>query len=193
LRSLGLRALRLGIVLVGLACGGWAAEAEKTTQHDSTIWWKTANFLILAAGLGYLLVRVGGNYLRARTEQIQTEIAEARRMRQEAQARAAEMERRLARIEADIEELRQQARRQLAEEHQRIQRETEESIARLQQGAEFEIQTALRKARKELQAYAAELALRVAQQKVRSRLDPPAHRGLVEALIRDLDRISAKR
>src|SRR5215475_5312585 len=62
-----------------------------------------ANFALLAVGLGYLIKKFGGPYFAARSERIQHEIVEAGKVRQDAEARATEVDRRLGNLEVELE------------------------------------------------------------------------------------------
>ena len=58
------------------------------------IWWKWANFAVLAAGLGYLVAKNAGPFFRSRSEEIQKGIKDAAQVRAEAEARASAIEKR---------------------------------------------------------------------------------------------------
>jgi F0F1-type ATP synthase membrane subunit b/b' len=175
--------LTVALLVAGAAVG---ADGEDGEHHDSSTLWKSLNFVVLAAGLGYLVRKTAGPYFRSRTADIQKGIAEAARQRQESEARAAEMERRLANLGAEIEKLRSHARHEMEEEERRLRTETARLFARMQSNAEMEIASAGRRARRELQAHAAELALELAREKVRQRMTPEIAGGLVDAFVRDL-------
>lgn len=176
------------IVVAGCAFSAESHGGGLSMSPEQATWWKTANFLLLAAALGYLVVRFGGRYFRSRTEQIEREIAEAQRMRQEAAARAAALEQRLANIQVEIDRLRQQAMQEMAAEEQRLRQQTEEAIARMERAAEQEIEGMVQQARKRLRVEAAELALRLARQKLEQRLDTTTQRHLLQSFVEDLAR-----
>src|SRR5689334_25405242 len=71
--------------------------------------WKWANFIVLAGGIGYLIGKNGGPFFDSRTAQIRKEMVEAGAARQDAEARAAEVDRRLANLENEIAGLRAEA------------------------------------------------------------------------------------
>ncbi len=150
--------------------------------------WKLANFILLAGLGGWLIAKKGGGFYRARTEEIQRGIAEAARMREDAEARFAEMERRLGALGTEIENLRQQAEREWSAESDRLRRQAEESVRKIQAQAEQEIAAAGKSASQSLRAYSADLAVRLAEDKLRQRLTPDADTALVEAAIRELRR-----
>ena len=65
------------------------AHAEGEAPMPNEIWWKWANFALLAGGLGYLISKHAGPFFRSRTEEIQKGIQDAAKVRAEAEARAA--------------------------------------------------------------------------------------------------------
>lgn len=168
---------------------GLAFAAEGGGEHHGNpTLWKSLNFVVLAAGFGYLIKKALRPYLASRTESIQREIAEATRLRAEAEARAAETDRRLANLDAEIEKLRAEARREMEEEERRLKAESERAIARMQSSAELEIASLTKRARQELKAYAAELALKLAREKIRQRMTPEIAHALVDNFVHSLDR-----
>jgi F-type H+-transporting ATPase subunit b len=174
---------------VGLAAEyGDSAEGESGEHHNSSTLWKTANFIILAAALGYGISKVGGAFFRSRSEEIRNGIAEATKLRQEAEARVAEMDRRMENLGTEIESLREGAKQEMVAEQQRMRAETEQLLTRMQANAEREIASAAKHARKQLRAYSAELALDLARRKIRDRMTPAAAGALVDSFVEELAR-----
>ena len=173
-----------------VALGAEDAEShEASGEHgNNTTLWKTANFIILAAALGYGISKVGGAFFRSRTAEIQKGITEATKMREEAEVRGAEMDRRMENLGAEIENLRADAKQEMAAEDKRIQAETGQLLARMQANAEREIASAAKHARKELRAYSTELALELARRKIRDRMTPDTAGTLVDTFVEDLAR-----
>ncbi len=169
--------------LVAQEAGGPAAEE----QGDPWIYWKWANFAILALVLGYLIGKNAGPFFRNRTAEIQRGIAEAARLRQEAETRSAHMEQRLATLASEIERLKEEARAEMTTEGERIRKETHQHLARIQSHAEQEISAAAKAARRELKAYAAQLAVELAEQRIRARLSADAHNSLVAGFVQALE------
>lgn len=167
-----------------------AAKTEET--GDKWLVWKFANFAILAAGLGYLMAKNLPAFFRARTGEIQQGISEAQKMKRDAEKRGAEMDARVSALGAEIEKFRTQAHDEMEQEGARIREETTKQMAKLQQQAEQEIESAGKSARRELKTYAAELALNLAEQRIKTRLDAATENGLVEGFIQDLQRQGSK-
>jgi F-type H+-transporting ATPase subunit b len=163
-------------------------ESKPEESGDKWIVWKWANFAILLPGLGYLISKylLPPSFFPSRTASIQKGISEAQLTKREAEKRVAEMEGRLNRLGAEIERFRTEAHAEMEQESARIREETRKQIEKLQQQAEQEIEAAGKTARRELKTYAAELALQLAEQRIRARLDTATETALVEGFIRDL-------
>jgi F-type H+-transporting ATPase subunit b len=159
-----------------------AAKGEHGGGHEQpSLAWKWANFAILAGAIGYGISKAAGPFFRGRTEQIQRELVESKKIREEAEARAAEMDRRMANLGAEIESLRTAARQEMATENERMKSETARLLAKIEQHAQQEIESAVKHAQKELRAHAAELALDLAARKIQSRMTPQAQQALVDS------------
>ena len=161
-------------------------EAKQEEQGDPLIWWKWANFALLAAGLGYLIAKNVPALFRRQTEEIQKSLADAAKVKKDADEQAAGVAQRLANLQAEIENLRQAARTELATEGERMRREGEHQLQRVQEQAGQEIELMTRGAKAELRKYAGALALDLAQQRIRSRMTPATQENLVDGFLHDL-------
>ncbi len=185
-------------VSAGLAQSGPSHEtgSEKAVEHAAAeehdtgniTLWKIVNFALLAVGLGYLTKKFGVPFFEARTLSIQSGIAEASRLRQDAEARARELEQRMASLATEIDHMRENAREEISAEAGRVRMETEQQLSKVRAHAEQEIEGVAKASRQELKAYSAELALRLAESKIRARLTPDTQDALVDSFIADLER-----
>ncbi|HYI96762.1 MAG TPA: hypothetical protein VEX68_24690 [Bryobacteraceae bacterium] len=162
------------------------AHSEGEAPMPNEIWWKWANFAVLAAGLGYLVAKNAGPFFRSRSEEIQKGIRDAAQVRAEAEARAAAIESRLGNLSGEIEDLRVRSQEEITAEGARLQAETESQIRKIQAQAEMEIASATKNATLELKAYAARLALELAEKQIRQRLDSGTQEDLANTFVRDL-------
>jgi len=183
---------RLGKIALIAACLSFVcfAQEEKKAggegEGGDIQLWKWANFLILAGGLGYLIGKNAGPFFAARSAGIRKDMENSLAQRQAAEARAADVDRRLANMEADIAALRGEGERDARAEAERMEQHTAAEIAKIQQHSEQEIASAGKAARMELKRYAAELAVQLAEQKVRGRMTPDAQDALVQGFVRNL-------
>ena len=164
------------------------SKSESAQQGDPWLWWKWANFLILAGGIGYLVRKYAGPFYREQSESIQRGIAEATQARKDAEERAASIDQRMAGLEKEIEELRVQSRAEMEAESKRLREDAEHQASRLQADSVQEIELMTRASILELRRYSAELALDLAEQRIRARITPDTRKRLANGFIRDLDR-----
>jgi F-type H+-transporting ATPase subunit b len=187
--------LLLAMMLVSGAVVVHAQEKEKVEEpltKDEMLVWRWANFVILAAGAGYLLGKHLPAFFKGRSAEIQKDITEAQQQKAAAEKRAAEMDVRLSTLGADIEKFRAEAKVEMEQEAARIRQETAQQIEKLQKQAEQEIESAGNLAGRELREYAAKLALDLAEQRIRTRLDAATEAGLVDDFTKDLQQQGSK-
>ncbi len=124
------------------------------------------NFLILAIGLGYGLLKTLPKTFRDRNSRIQKQLVDARTATEEASARLNSVEARLAKLDDQIAEMRSHAEADAAKEAQRIRASIEEEKSKILAAAEAEIQSATAAARRDIQQFAAGLAIEQAARKL---------------------------
>jgi len=163
-----------------------AANENHAEQGDPMIWWKWANFAILAVGLGYLTGKHVPPLFRKQSQEIQNALAESAKIKQEAAAYAAGVEARLANLQSEIQKLREAAHAEMIAESERIRRETEHHVQRIREQSVEEMALMTRAAKQELRKYAAELAIRLAEQRIRFRMNPETQEQLVDGFLHDL-------
>lgn len=179
-------------IILGLACASYALPQEAATekheaeQSDALIWWKWANFLILAGGLGYLIGKNVPPLFRKQSSEITSALAEAAKVKQDAASYSAAIEARLANLKSEIEKLQVTARADMTAESERLRRETEHHLQRIREQAAQEIELLTRSATDELRKYSAELALGLAEERIRSRMNPDTQQNLAESFLHDL-------
>lgn len=177
---------RVLIGLVWLAVPLLAEETGGAAEKPSVLLWQVLNFIILAGLLGWLAVKQGGPLLAARSNAITEGLAAGEKAKSEADARAAEVQARLANLEKEVETMRLSAKDEREREADRIRRETQTEIARIHFQAEHEIETAGKQARLEVQRAGARMAIDIAEAKVRARMSPEIQASLLQGFLTDL-------
>jgi len=201
-RRLAVAALAAGLVLVCGTARAQEHEPEKKAaaepgsehgkegeegfaeKHELELKW--ANFLLLAGLLGYMIGKNAGPFFAARSAGIRKDMDESLRQRQEAEATVADVTRRLGNLEQEIAGLRAQSENEAKAETARMAQQTAAEIAKIQAHAEQEIASAGKAARISLKKYSAELAMGLAEQKVRARMTPATEDALVQGFVRNL-------
>jgi F-type H+-transporting ATPase subunit b len=142
------------------------------------------NFAVLAL-LIYLVSRSRiPAMFRSRTATIRRAMEEAGRASAEANRRLAEIEARLGRLDHEIAAMQQQAEQEAASEEEKLRLQAREDARRVVEASEQEIAAAASLARRELKAYAAELAVALAEKRIHIDQDTDAAlvRGFAEQL-----------
>jgi F-type H+-transporting ATPase subunit b len=125
------------------------------------------NFAVIAA----VLVWAGFKYLpgifRDRSTAIQKAMQEAQMASEDARRRLADIESRLMKLDVEIAMMRDSAEKEGAAEEARIQAAAEEDARKIVASAEREILAAAKAARRQLTAYAADLAVSLARKQIR--------------------------
>jgi len=159
------------------------AESTGVTEHGPDVFWGWMNFLLLAGGLAYIVKKNAGPYFAQRSVEIRKGMADAEAERAASDAKAAEVDRRLANLQAEIEALRDGAKQEAETDAQRVRREAAAEMAKIQSRVAEEIASAAKSATLELRRYSADLALALAEQKIAARLSPVAQDRLVGSFV----------
>jgi len=183
-RKSGVKRLLLLVILSAAALA--AGEKTESASEPSPVW-KWANFAILAVGLGYLMAKNLPPLFTSRTKEIQKGISESQQMKLDAERRSAEMDARLNALGADIERFRTQSAAEMQQEGDRISRDTAAQIKKIEEHAAVELESVGKTARRQLKEYAAELAMGLAEERLRGHMDNATESALVDDFVRDLE------
>jgi F-type H+-transporting ATPase subunit b len=124
------------------------------------------NILILVVAIGYGLLKTLPKAFCNRNTAIQKHLVDARTATEEATVRLSSVEERLSRLDGQIAAMRIQSEADSARDEQRIKASVEDEKVKIVAAAEAEIQSATALARREIQKYAAELAIEQAARKL---------------------------
>jgi F-type H+-transporting ATPase subunit b len=124
------------------------------------------NFVVLAGLVGFGLLKMLPKTFRDRTSAIQKHLVDARAATAEASARLNSVEERLSKLDGQIAEMKTQAEKDSAADELRIKASVEEDKKKILAAAEQEISAATVQAQRQLQQYAAELAIEQAARKL---------------------------
>lgn len=164
-----------------------AADEKQAAEDARLMGWKWANFVVLAGAIGYMAAKHGPAFFAARSRQIRKDIIEAGDARKEADERAAAVDYKLANLGADIARLREESASEREAETQQLLRHRETERAKIHSHAEREIESAGKAARLELKRYAADLAIALAERKIRERMSAAVQDLLVRGFVHDLE------
>ena len=184
-------ALLVVSLLVATAAPPLAAaqpEAAPSSEHSGTPHGQTllqsiakvVNFAILGGILVYFLKAPIGAYLVSREMAIRQDLVTAAEMRATATAQLVDIERQLQALPAELDALKRQGAEDLRAEQARIAQTAAAERDRLIAQTHREIESRLRMAQRQLTEHAADLAIRVAEERIRRTITPEDQLRLVD-------------
>ncbi len=135
------------------------------------------NFAVIAGIIFWAARKYLPGAFSARTAAIQKAMQEAQKASEEARRRLAEIENRLMKLDGEIGMMRDTAEKDAAAEEARIQAAAQQDARKIVETAQQEIASAAKSARRELTAYAADLAVGLAKKQIH--VDAATDRALV--------------
>ena len=151
--------------------------------------WKLANMLAFFAFLAWLL---GGPIKRAfaaRGEQIRNDANEARERRAKADAMAADIQARLARLEGELRAIQEKAKSEGERQKHELIAAAQAEAQKLLQAARNEVDNRIKHARHELTEYAGELAAQHAEAILKKTITDADQRKLFVESVREVDEV----
>jgi F-type H+-transporting ATPase subunit b len=146
------------------------------------------NFGVLVAILVFFGGKAVNKALRARHEQLKTDLASAAELRAAAEAKLARQEARLGSLEAEIAELRRNLKAEAEAEKARLVAAGEERAARIKAETGFLIDQQVREAEERLRRESADAALKIAEDILRRAIGPDDQRRLLDTFVGDVER-----
>ncbi len=180
----------LAISFVLLALPTMAAEeAAAPAPENSPAGWifRWINFAIVAIGIIYLFAKAAPGF-RSHTEEISQKIAEGARAREAAEKQRREVQAKLAGIDAEVENLRVEAKKSMDAEAVRLKALARREAEIIEQAAQAEIVAAQRAGALELKALAARLAIERAEAVLSKQITPEAQAALFNTFVLELER-----
>ena len=177
--------LVLTIALVALLPGE-AVAAEAGHEGILPTVARLFNFAILAGVLVYFLRRPIQEYLQTRSQQIRQDLVTAAEMRRAATTQLEQIQRRMTELPAELESLKTRGAEDIAAEQARIAETAKAERERLLDQTRREIQMRLRVARRELTEHAAQLAVQVAEQRIKRQITPDDQLRLIDRYARQV-------
>ncbi len=158
--------LTLGIVLlvsvVAFASGGAEHHADSGVLLKDFLY-RVLNFSIVVALLVYFLRKPLKKGLAGRSEEIEKALSEAKKAKEEAEAKFAEYDLKLSQATVEIEEISASIRREGELEKQRIIENAKAMAEKIEADAERTADIEVAKAREQLQREAVQLAVALAE------------------------------
>lgn len=137
-----------------------------STETAALIFEDFNSAVLLIAIFGFLWKAVPKMF-RQRSERLSKQLAEAHAVTEQANRRLAEVEAKLAKLDSEIDAIRQQVEKEAQEDERRIRASLEAERERIIASAEQEIGAAQSAAQRELKKFAADLAIDQAVRRIR--------------------------
>jgi F-type H+-transporting ATPase subunit b len=149
--------------------------------------WPVLNLAILIAALVYFGRRPIQDFFATRQDRIRDDLDAAASALAEAEARHTEWQRKLTRLDAEMARIREQARERAEAERRHILADASVAAERIRRDARSAVDQELRRAREELRREAAELALELAAETLRTRVSDADRSRLVDDFIETIE------
>lgn len=169
-----------------------AAEAEATGFWTNPNIWRVLNLLVFVIILVYILrskVRIGQVFTN-RAASIVQELEQAKRDKEEARQRLAELEARLGRLDQEVADIRSEAERESVREAERIRQAAAADAEKIKQTAQREIEGAMKAAKGELRAFVADQSVALAEGVIRREIRTDDNTRMVNKFIDDMSEVS---
>jgi F-type H+-transporting ATPase subunit b len=167
---------------------GLAAAAEEKPENPTReLIYHVINFAILVGALGFILRKPLEDFLTARSASIRKSLEEGRKALEAAEAQLHAVEEKLQRLEAEVAAFKAAAAHDIKAESARLKQASAEEAARILESARAQIETAVRGAKLDLKAFAAQQAVAQAEGLIRARLGGAERERLVSQFAESLE------
>jgi len=143
--------------------------------------------------IAWVIRKKGNPALAARRAEVEKELAEAQRLRAEAEKRHLETAMRLEKLDQEMVEIRGEMIKAGEAERDRIVEQAEEKAARIRKDTAFLIEQQIKQLRKDLTQQAANAAVIAAQELLQERTTDADQDQLAEAYLNRLDEVLEER
>lgn len=168
------------LLLIGVANPLYAAEGSNLPR--------ITNFAIVAVALILAVRKPLAGYLQARTEQIRTELADAKDKTAKAEVELEQATALLASLGDEVEKAKQDAKRAAEAERDRILAAAKTEAARIKEIAQREIDNEVENGRRRLYARATELSVELAHKKLEASMTEKDQTRLIDRSIEMLEK-----
>lgn len=168
-----------------------AARGEKDAHGNPVVPVTPYAYLLINAGiLFFAYYKFGkkpiGDGLKERHDSVAKELAEAARIKQEAEERADEYKSKLERLEEELQQIKADIIKAGEADRARIVREAEEKAERMKKDAQFLLDQELKQLRNDMIAFTAEAAIAAAESVLKSKVTPADHDRLADEFLKDV-------
>lgn len=165
-----------------------APETEEEGKKEGReLIYKFINLSILVGALAYFLRKPVADFFAQRSASIRAALEEGRKALEASQAQLKAVEEKLRHLEEEIAAFKASAVREMEAERLRMKKAEVEAAEKIIQAARAQTELAARAAKLELKVYAAEHAVKLAEEIIRQRLDDAARSRLVGEFLSEVE------
>lgn len=148
--------------------------------------WKFINLGVFIALAIYLGRKPLSETFKLKREEIRADLIKAEAEKQSALAKLTSAEAKLAQLETEKADVLKRAKDEAAVETKRLAESTKVEVERLRQQTEAELRRLAGQSRAELRRFSAQESIRLAEEKIRARIDGAGDARLVKASIQEI-------
>jgi F-type H+-transporting ATPase subunit b len=167
------------------AAGEHASEPAEGEEHESALHviGHYANFIILVGLIVWAVKKMLIPFLNERGRLIREEMQRSTEAIEQSNQRLTAVEDRMSNLDRELAQIREAGLNEARAERARIEKEAELEGAKILATANSEMDSAVKAARQELQSYASQLALKVAEKKIKESLTPQSDKQILNSFI----------
>lgn len=156
----------------------------------SSVYYSIINFVIFVALMVYVLRKPLRSYLISRRDTFEAMLAESQKAHQDAAAKLAEFEARLAKLDAEIAEMKRTAQDEGEKDRATIIAQAKDYASKLKTDTSRMIAQELRSSKELLKGTTIDLAIVLAERMLRQQLKPADHAKLVKGYVQQLEQLN---
>jgi len=169
-----------------------ALPANALASEESNKWgiWldigRVFNLALVVGLLVWATRKPLANFFSGRTQAIREQLEEAQKARKNAEEKLAEIESRMSRLDDELQEIQNSSEKEARKEYQRLVEAAGQDAEKALERSRQEIDAMTRTARQELKLHAAELAVKLAEEKIRGEITDADHERLLARFVTGL-------
>jgi F-type H+-transporting ATPase subunit b len=156
----------------------------------SSVYFSIINFALFIGLMVWVLRKPLAQYLRTRRETFEIMLVESQKARRDAEQKLAEYEHRIARLEADIAEVKRIAQEEGERDRAAIIDQAKGYAIKLKTDTQRMIAQELRSSKEQLKGTTIDLAIVLAERMLRQQLKPADQVRLVKGFVQQLERLN---
>lgn len=175
------------LLAIMTACPEMALAAEEADGWG--VWLslgRVFNLLLVVSVLILIARKPLSNFFAGRSESIREQLAEAQKARAEAEMKLAEVRSRMSRLDNELKEIADTAEQEARSEYGKLLAQAEQDAEKIVERSRQEIEGMTRTAKQELKLHAAELSVRLAEERIQNEISDADHERLLNRFVSKL-------